>query len=64
MASKSRRQRRNHTEHMSVKRQLNGPIRVCAPDSRDSSRISPASTLDTLQLTLDIHTALAAPKRP
>jgi len=31
---------------------------------RDSSRISPASVLDTLQLTLDIHTALAAPKRP
>jgi hypothetical protein len=31
---------------------------------RDSSRLSPASVLDTLQLTLDIHAALAAPRRP
>jgi predicted dehydrogenase len=31
---------------------------------RDSSRLSPASVLDTLQLTLDIRTALAAAKRP
>jgi predicted dehydrogenase len=31
---------------------------------REVSRLSPASVLDTLQLTLDVHTALAAPKRP
>ena len=31
---------------------------------REASRLSPASVLDTLQLTLDIHAALAAPKRP
>ena len=31
---------------------------------RDGSRLSPASVLDTLQLTLDIHAALAAPRRP
>jgi predicted dehydrogenase len=31
---------------------------------RDTSRLSPASVLDTLQLTLDIHAALAAPRRP
>jgi predicted dehydrogenase len=31
---------------------------------RDSSRLSPASVLDTLQLTLDIHAALTAAKRP
>ena len=30
----------------------------------DTSRLSPASVLDTLQLTLDVHAALAAPKRP
>jgi len=37
---------------------------VACCQGRDTSRISPASVLDTLQLTLDIHTALAAPKRP
>jgi predicted dehydrogenase len=37
---------------------------IACCQGRDSSRISPASVLDTLQLTLDIHTALAAPKRP
>jgi predicted dehydrogenase len=31
---------------------------------RDSSRLSPASALDTLQLTLEVRTALAAAKRP
>jgi predicted dehydrogenase len=31
---------------------------------RDTSRLSPASVLDALQLTLDIHAALAAPRRP
>jgi predicted dehydrogenase len=31
---------------------------------REVSRLSPASVLDTLQLTLDIHAALTAPKRP
>jgi predicted dehydrogenase len=31
---------------------------------RDSSRISPASVLDALQLTLEVHTALTAAKRP
>jgi predicted dehydrogenase len=31
---------------------------------QESSRLSPASVLDTLQLTLDVHTAMAAPKRP
>jgi hypothetical protein len=31
---------------------------------RDSSRLSPASVLDTLQLTLEVHAALTAPKRP
>jgi predicted dehydrogenase len=31
---------------------------------RDTSRLSPASVLDTLQLTLDIRTALTAAKRP
>jgi predicted dehydrogenase len=36
---------------------------ACCQD-RDTSRIGPASVLDTLQLTLDIHTALAAPRRP
>jgi predicted dehydrogenase len=30
----------------------------------DSSRLSPASVLDTLQLTLEVRTALTAPKRP
>jgi predicted dehydrogenase len=31
---------------------------------REVSRLSPASVLDTLQLTLDVRTALTAPKRP
>jgi UDP-N-acetylglucosamine 3-dehydrogenase len=31
---------------------------------RASSRLSPASVLDTLQLTLDVRAALTAPKRP
>jgi predicted dehydrogenase len=31
---------------------------------RDTSRLSPASVLDTLQLTLDVHAALTAAKRP
>ena len=30
---------------------------------RDSSRLSPASVLDTLQLTLEVRTALTAAKR-
>jgi predicted dehydrogenase len=30
----------------------------------DASRLGPASVLDSLQLTLDIHSDLAAPKRP
>jgi hypothetical protein len=37
---------------------------IACCQGRDTSRISPASVLDTLQLTLDVHTALAAPKRP
>jgi predicted dehydrogenase len=31
---------------------------------QETSRLSPASVLDGLQLTLDVRTALAAPKRP
>jgi len=37
---------------------------IACCQGRDTSRISPASVLDALQLTLDVHTALAAPKRP
>jgi predicted dehydrogenase len=37
---------------------------IACCQGRDTSRISPVSVLDTLQLTLDIRTALAAPKRP
>jgi predicted dehydrogenase len=37
---------------------------IACCQGRDTSRLSPASVLDTLQLTLDIRTALAAPKRP
>ena len=37
---------------------------IACCQGREASRLSPASVLDTLQLTLDIHTALAAPKRP
>ena len=38
-------------------------VLACCQD-RDSSRLSPASVLDTLQLTLDVRAALAAAKRP
>ena len=31
---------------------------------RESARLSPASVLETLRLTLDVRVALAAPKRP
>jgi predicted dehydrogenase len=37
---------------------------VACCQGREASRLSPASVLDTLWLTLDVHTALAAPKRP
>jgi predicted dehydrogenase len=37
---------------------------VASCQGQETSRLSPASVLDTLQLTLDVHTALAAPKRP
>jgi predicted dehydrogenase len=37
---------------------------IACCQGREASRLSPASVLDTLQLTLDVHTALAAPKRP
>jgi hypothetical protein len=37
---------------------------VACCQGREASRISPASVLDTLWLTLDVHTALAAPKQP
>jgi UDP-N-acetylglucosamine 3-dehydrogenase len=37
---------------------------IACCQGRDTSRLGPASVLDTLQLTLDVHTALAAPKRP
>jgi predicted dehydrogenase len=37
---------------------------IACCQGRDTSRLSPASVLDTLQLTLDIHAALAAPRRP
>jgi predicted dehydrogenase len=37
---------------------------IACCQGRDPSRLSPASVLDTLQLTLDIHTALTAAKRP
>jgi predicted dehydrogenase len=36
---------------------------IACCQGRDTSRLGPASVLDTLQLTLDVHTALAAPKR-
>jgi hypothetical protein len=36
---------------------------ACCQD-RDSSRLSPASVLDTLQLTLEVRAALTAAKRP
>jgi len=34
---------------------------IACCQGRDTSRLNPASVLDTLQLTLDVHTALAAP---
>jgi len=37
---------------------------IACCQGREVSRLSPASVLDTLQLTLDVHTARAAPKRP
>jgi UDP-N-acetylglucosamine 3-dehydrogenase len=37
---------------------------VACCQGRSSSRLSPASMLDTLQLTLDVRAALAAAKRP
>jgi predicted dehydrogenase len=37
---------------------------IACCQGREASRLGPASVLDTLQLTLDVHTALAAPKRP
>jgi predicted dehydrogenase len=37
---------------------------IACCQGRETSRLSPASVLDTLQLTLDLRTALAAPKQP
>ena len=37
---------------------------VACCQGQETSRLSPASVLDTLQLTLDVRTALAAPKGP
>src|SRR5215211_7533394 len=37
---------------------------IACCQGRDTSRLGPASVLDTLQLTLDVHSALAAPRRP
>jgi hypothetical protein len=37
---------------------------VACCQGREVSRLGPASVLDTLQLTLDVHAALTAPKRP
>jgi hypothetical protein len=37
---------------------------IACCQGRASSRLSPASVLDTLQLTLDVRTALTAAKRP
>jgi hypothetical protein len=37
---------------------------IACCQGREVSRLGPASVLDTLQLTLDVHTALTAPKRP
>jgi predicted dehydrogenase len=37
---------------------------IACCQGREASRLSPASVLDTLQLTLDVHAALTAPKRP
>jgi predicted dehydrogenase len=37
---------------------------IACCQGREASRLGPASVLDTLQLTLDVHAALAAPRRP
>jgi predicted dehydrogenase len=37
---------------------------IACCQGRETSRLGPASVLDTLQLTLDVRTALTAPKRP
>jgi UDP-N-acetylglucosamine 3-dehydrogenase len=37
---------------------------IACCQGRDTSRPGPAGVLDTIQLTLDVHAALAAPKRP
>jgi predicted dehydrogenase len=37
---------------------------IACCQGQETSRLSPASVLDTLQLTLDVRTALTAPKRP
>jgi predicted dehydrogenase len=37
---------------------------IACCQGREVSRLGPASVLDTLQLTLDVHAALTAPKRP
>jgi predicted dehydrogenase len=37
---------------------------IACCQGREVSRLSPASVLDTLQLTLEVRTALTAPKRP
>jgi len=37
---------------------------IACCQGQETSRVSAASVLDTLQLTLDVRTALAAPKRP
>jgi hypothetical protein len=37
---------------------------IACCQGREAARLSPASVLDTLQLTLDVRTALTAAKRP
>ena len=37
---------------------------IACCQGRETSRLSPASVLDTLQLTVDVRTVLTAPKRP
>jgi hypothetical protein len=37
---------------------------IACCQGQETSRVSAASVLDTLRLTLDVRTALAAPKRP
>jgi predicted dehydrogenase len=37
---------------------------IACCQGRETSRLSPASVLDTLQLTLDVHAALTVPRRP